>query len=74
MQSSGKFKDGKLLADGNGSTRMVNAGGLAALTMKSKNTDYGNVTIPMVNSGMKVALNTARKRVLGRLMMRRANS
>jgi len=37
-------------------------------------TVYGNDTMPMANSGMKVASNRARRRGLGRSMMRLANS
>jgi len=74
MQSSGSYKDGKLLVVGNGFSKMVSREEQVASTMMSKNMAHGSDTMLMANCGMKVALNTERRRALGKFMTRRANS
>jgi hypothetical protein len=77
-KKSGKWKYAsrteKLLVGGNGSIRVANLGERAASTIKNRSTVNGPDTMPMANSGTKVALNTVRRRVRGRFTMRRASS
>jgi len=61
------------LVDGNGSSKMANREGQAASMMKDRSMVFGSDTMLMANSGTKDVSNTAKRKELGKSIMKLAS-